>query len=136
MLAKLSHNKLIKHLFSVVVLVFLLQSTAWAYMPIFIAGESQAWMVICTANGYERVLIRELKSDKSTGEDNLLTHCDLCVFASNLGYTPNNNVSVCIIEKIAYRIKHKQVRYSLGFMHYEVQARAPPYFSGSIKSIT
>lgn len=72
-----------------VAFVFVLQTLAWSGMPVFASGDGDAWVTICTSDGFQRVSLRDSgfpaePASSNTPRPASVNYCDLCVFAQGL----------------------------------------------------
>ena len=119
-------SSLMRRLLIGVAMAFLMQNMAWSTMNVTSQSEDGTWIVICTTQGFKRVLIEDLYDDDGLGTNFSANSCDLCVFASGLGFGYSNNVDLNpklgVISKVNYtsHIKYGKQYYS------NYSPRSPP----------
>lgn len=89
-----------------VVLTFLMQNMAWSTMNVTSQSEDGTWVVICTTQGFKRILVDDFYNDDGINTNLSANSCELCVFANGLGFSfvnqPDLTPTLGVIAKVIY----------------------------------
>lgn len=89
-----------------IVAAFLMQNMAWSAMNVTSQSEDGTWIVICTSQGFKRILVDDFYNEEGTNNNLSANSCELCVFANGLGFSFSNTISLTpilgVIAKVSY----------------------------------